>query len=571
MGDVGVGADAGWVLEDAGTQCTAPSPDMDADGDGLPDALEDTNGDCTVGPDETDPRVADTDGDGLLDGDEDVDRDGVWDAAHGELNPRVADTDGDGVLDGDEAIAAVCTPRLLDGADEATVSLGPRFMYVEPGWEFLGFVGRDAAVSYRPADGALAFIGVGSFDGEAVWASIGKALGDAAAEVGGTFAWLGAEHGTTSRLNASLTGPETLDGGAFLARFIREGFGDDAVAGLPRVEAPSWDVRFELSDPSAERSGKPFVLLVGPGDAVDFGDDRFGVGVDSIAPRGAGRLQAHCEIVDAAAVSPEPLRVLVVADTTEANVPQIEAAADVVDALAGSALMQDRLTEVWLVSGAAHGPSPEAYPSVRTAERDASPLRSWLQAAEYGDEDQRLWMNAVSALDALESDTEVLVLMLAAREDVGFREGVFRGRDGHPDSAPLPAGSVRRSLTDYYASALRDRGARLVILGPSPVGGADARCAGERGDNDAFASGLQIAREVSGTFVEACAPQAERALENSLREWLVGPGSRPLSYVPVPGSVALDAPQAEIWRTAEGVRVGGGADRAHATGYLFWE
>ena len=53
-----------------------------------PDALEDTNGDCTVGPDETDPRVADTDGDGLLDGDEDVDRDGVWDAAHGELNSR---------------------------------------------------------------------------------------------------------------------------------------------------------------------------------------------------------------------------------------------------------------------------------------------------------------------------------------------------------------------------------------------------------------------------------------------------------------------------------------------------
>ena len=110
----------------------------------------------------------------------------------------MADTDGDGVLDGDEAIAAVCTPRLLDGAGEATVSLGPRFMYVEPGWEFLGFVGRGCSGILQAGRWRVT-IGVGALTG-AVWASIGSA-GDAA-EAGGTFAWLGAEHGATSRLNA---------------------------------------------------------------------------------------------------------------------------------------------------------------------------------------------------------------------------------------------------------------------------------------------------------------------------------------------------------------------------------
>jgi len=41
---------------------------IDSDGDGLTNAAEDRNGDCVVGPDETDPGSPDTDGDGVPDG-----------------------------------------------------------------------------------------------------------------------------------------------------------------------------------------------------------------------------------------------------------------------------------------------------------------------------------------------------------------------------------------------------------------------------------------------------------------------------------------------------------------------
>lgn len=64
----------------------------DTDGDGLPDALEDTG--CTS------PTDADSDDDGLADGEEDANRNGVVDV--GETDPCNPDTDGDGIQDGTE-------------------------------------------------------------------------------------------------------------------------------------------------------------------------------------------------------------------------------------------------------------------------------------------------------------------------------------------------------------------------------------------------------------------------------------------------------------------------------------
>ena len=96
----------------------------DRDGDGATDQEEDTNGNGTFEPGETDPDVPDTDMDGILDGAEihgdnptsptsaDTDRDGIpdgiEDANHngaldpGETNPVLPDTDGDGIPDGTE-------------------------------------------------------------------------------------------------------------------------------------------------------------------------------------------------------------------------------------------------------------------------------------------------------------------------------------------------------------------------------------------------------------------------------------------------------------------------------------
>ena len=109
----------------------------DTDGDGLPDAWEQTYfGDLTQGPGDdlpdqdgltnleeyqagTDPTVADTDGDGLTDGEEvnthgtdpndsDTDNDGLSDGeevnTHG-TDPTVVDSDGDGMSDQNEVLA----------------------------------------------------------------------------------------------------------------------------------------------------------------------------------------------------------------------------------------------------------------------------------------------------------------------------------------------------------------------------------------------------------------------------------------------------------------------------------
>jgi len=74
--------------------------EADTDGDGLPDALEETG--CSS------PLDADSDDDGLADGEEDANGNGVVDA--GETDPCNADTDGDGIPDGTELGRTVGVP-----------------------------------------------------------------------------------------------------------------------------------------------------------------------------------------------------------------------------------------------------------------------------------------------------------------------------------------------------------------------------------------------------------------------------------------------------------------------------
>jgi hypothetical protein len=70
----------------------------DVDGDGIPDSVEDANGNAMRNPGETDRFVADSDGDGLPDGVEDANHNGKVD--EGETSPLNADSDGDGISDG---------------------------------------------------------------------------------------------------------------------------------------------------------------------------------------------------------------------------------------------------------------------------------------------------------------------------------------------------------------------------------------------------------------------------------------------------------------------------------------
>ena len=103
--------------------------DGDNDNDGLPDSIEDTNGNGNVDPGETNRLDPDTDKDGLVDGwvdgnannafdpgeGEDKDRDGTVDAD--ETDPLKADTDDGGVGDGQETIDGTDP---LDGQDDRT-------------------------------------------------------------------------------------------------------------------------------------------------------------------------------------------------------------------------------------------------------------------------------------------------------------------------------------------------------------------------------------------------------------------------------------------------------------------
>ena len=102
------GNDLGVLGPDAGSQ-------VDSDGDGIPDALEDRNQNGRFdGANETDPYSADTDGDGIPDGVEDSNQNGQLD--RGETDPRTADTDGDGIDDDEEAAAG--TDPLNPDTDE---------------------------------------------------------------------------------------------------------------------------------------------------------------------------------------------------------------------------------------------------------------------------------------------------------------------------------------------------------------------------------------------------------------------------------------------------------------------
>jgi len=85
--------------------------DEDDDNDGLPDVVEDNNGNGRVDYSETDPLNSDTDGDGVSDGDEDANLNGYVEA--GETDPCRSDTDGDGISDGDEQTVGT-DPLLFD-------------------------------------------------------------------------------------------------------------------------------------------------------------------------------------------------------------------------------------------------------------------------------------------------------------------------------------------------------------------------------------------------------------------------------------------------------------------------
>lgn len=102
----------------------------DSDTDGLPDGLEDRNVNGIVDPGETDPSNPDSDMDGLSDGAEDSNHNGQFDS--GESSPLDFDTDDDGLTDGyevnnagtDPTVSTTVYPLQCDLNDDDEVNLG---------------------------------------------------------------------------------------------------------------------------------------------------------------------------------------------------------------------------------------------------------------------------------------------------------------------------------------------------------------------------------------------------------------------------------------------------------------
>ena len=108
-------------------QAATDVQEQDMDGDGLPDSVEDRNGNGIVDPGETDYLNPDTDGDGIPDGMEDVNLNGRVD--DGETSPLNPDSNGNGIFDGADPsplpqVAAPVIARVDHGSLKTTPAEG---------------------------------------------------------------------------------------------------------------------------------------------------------------------------------------------------------------------------------------------------------------------------------------------------------------------------------------------------------------------------------------------------------------------------------------------------------------
>lgn len=135
---------------------------VDSDTDGLPDYLEDINGNGVVELFETDPAIIDTDGDGVTD---------YYELLAG-TDPRKTDTDGDGLTDGQELLLHTDPLNIDTDGDgvndktEVTAGTDPRTAARIGYWKF-----DTAALTGEQGQVPIATNGViltNSFDGNAV-------------------------------------------------------------------------------------------------------------------------------------------------------------------------------------------------------------------------------------------------------------------------------------------------------------------------------------------------------------------------------------------------------------------
>lgn len=599
--DVGT-VDTSGALPDVGgvpdpDVCRGASPDVDTDGDGLPDAIEDRDRDCRVDDDETDPHAWDTDGDGLSDGAEDIDGNGQHDAARGELDPRRSDTDGDGVSDAEEDIAIVCTPDLILAADAHRIPLEDGTMlFVHPSSEVY-LVGASAVVARGDELAMLAPAGAAGLDNTLLVTLFSEAV----ASLGGVLNTVSEHRPADSTLWVADYAVE-LDG----ARRVEEVAG--ALASATGVDLPAElfepvDAGEEDDDDDVTQPRRRFRLHVeaelGPYDVVD---GRLAVsvsgapdpepwfalhGVAAIAPDARSTVRPMCETLAAEQVA--SVDIVMVVDTSPSLAMVRDEMAVAIASLVDARWQRGLETRVWPVAADGHVAGAAGGVIGGDAAVSADGLLSRMSSISWRSDDQRAWHNARALLERETVDGDrVVLVMVTSREDVEFREGEYAGFDGTASGAPLPRGSERAARTSFYRDEVASR-ATVVAVTPGPRVDGGARCVtigtaeqSREAPIDPGTSYRDVALATGGYFVDVCDPDVRSSVER-LSDGLFGAGGVARLFAPaLPGSVRVAVDGAELDVVAFRELSGIGDERAVrvtdavegtelGAAYLFWD
>ncbi|MFT6400065.1 MAG: hypothetical protein ACJAYU_004835 [Bradymonadia bacterium] len=450
----------------------------DSDGDGLLDILEDSNRNCRVDSGETDPVLADSDGDGLADGDEDVDRNGRWDESRGELNPRSFDTDGDGISDGDEPIAAVCNSTLYEAIPDR-VAFGGRELYSA----------RQALLS--ETYDASAWIDFGS--GRVDWVS-SEPQPSADRSVPRVRVWFETQSATGTQRHSDWDYEETP-----------ELFGAMETAGvIGRVPDNFMDVAgpFAISQHQMT-DGRSRVAITSSSEPVEAPS------AEAISPGTDSILRARC--VEADVVEPlDAVDLIFVFATDEES---LIGAGEVFEALSDAMRVRTSAglaTRLWLVPADAHVATSAGAPLGGQGFIEPADARALFAELSPGVPDQRVWMNARAALQALAMgrlEGAPVLVTLASREDPEFRDGTTEGYDGHAFGVPHPLGPVRDALNRFYAdffeATVSDRQIHVLT----------GNCADAR---TVPSSPRELAATGEGVFVDRCGSNASPLLSTAV-------------------------------------------------------
>ncbi len=554
------------VSVDTTPSCIGATPGEDSDGDGLPDILEDANQDCEVGPDETDPERADTDGDGLEDGEEDVDHNGEWNPERGEFDPRNADTDGDGISDGEELASDVCLASNYEDLSHTRLALGDTYTALVDGNLVGNIIGLDGGIVANDGGDALVVLLPNLTEVETDYAELLETLlRDAGNVIERSSLY---EAGTWSdiyHLSVSRQDPTRIIEDVLSSLSLELSWNTTTPALTP------------MDDVWLEVRGEGLFGELGGGLSISIGSPfargwASSVNLATVFTTDTGRTRWKCETLTPE--ESEALDLIVVLNTSDAYSTDRTKLLHDLSTMIERREAQSQETRLWVVLADAHIDGVMGALLSDEPVTTGSELSELIEQALTPSPDQRVWHNAVAAVESLrareDEHNRMLLVVLGGEEDTQFREGTFEGRDGDPSAAAMaPDSAARSGLVTFYAETFAEQDVEVIAV--SSAGPGDCGVVDEPQVN--VSSYWQIPVAAGGAFVSTCAPTTR--LDEQLH--LLGHTGRELHFeeATMPGTVELELdatvlePLVIRWVDSQTVLIDGLLDGVGSVGYLF--